>query len=298
MHHKYTNMEDSKDRRVAQLATQLQKPSIGTYIAFTGMLWSLFSCLVVIYLLPETWRRDMRSAAVAAAALFSGFLVAPLASRLTTKQQRESIVELVEIAEARHVATLVSLYVGPTTSFSSALLRTALIRLLPAMRREDAVRLNSDLWNLLYKHLDWEQPAFILAVLKATENAGSVSLLPEIDKLILHSRVCRRDEQVRQAALSCRNILQDRVRQVNNPYTLLRSAVPFAAPNTLLRPASGAKQPEFEAAKQLLRSSTGGASCASNDHNAFLPDFNLMESQEQPQQQVQLGQRPDEDASR
>lgn len=176
----------------------------------------------------------------------------------------------------------------------------ALLKSLPHMQTSDWDELTphqrSCLHNILYigNKTQVEQlygTRLIHAVLSTLERVG------DDETSLNHVRnVAEQTENpyLRQLALNCAASIQTRVQRNEASQSLLRPSKVDVSPNMLLRPASGTKQPSSTATKQLLRSSTGGASCASNRHDAFLPDFELPAPQE-PLQQVQIGQQAEED---
>ena len=174
----------------------------------------------------------------------------------------------------------------------------ALTKALPCMQTKEWEELTphqrSCLHNILYignktaieKHYGTQ---LVHAVLSTLKRVGDETSLNHVQNVAEQTA----NPYLRQLALDCAASIQARVQHSEVFQTLLRPSASVTSPDMLLRPASGTAQPDTEATQQLLRSSTGGASCASNDNNAFLPEFSLPESQEEAQH-IQIGQQPDE----
>ena len=113
------------------------------------------------------------------------------------------------------------------------LAETALSPLLIRLQSSDSGILNSAQRDSLNKSLTSRNMEYVLALLKALEQVGDATSLPQVRRMAesTHTR-----PQVADAARSCLPFLLMRIEQTRAASTLLRPAMPTKSDSTLLRP--------------------------------------------------------------
>lgn len=174
------------------------------------------------------------------------------------KQCMGPMKELAHTDDVRAVGQLVEMFEilkQPDQTFA----KTALIRLFPRLKMEDAPLLEESQRAVLRRYLAGSsvlfvgrEPDLIVAILKAYEQVGDGNDLLVVEKLA-HGKGLGADNRVQAAALACLPHLQQRIEQIQNPQTLLRASSNSEAPaETLLRAAEGNPEGDPE---ELLRAS-------------------------------------------
>ncbi|HLK60665.1 MAG TPA: hypothetical protein VKU00_29145 [Chthonomonadaceae bacterium] len=130
-------------------------------------------------------------------------------------------------------------------------IKACLIRLLPKLQSSDADLLSAEQRGSLYRALNGQDTQLSLAILKAFQQVGDLHALPVVEKLARGEGRTAQNIELQQAAQECLPFLIARIENEREQHQLLRaSGSSAAAPDTLLRPASGAGQAE---AHELLR---------------------------------------------
>jgi hypothetical protein len=140
-------------------------------------------------------------------------------------------------------------YVGPLAEAleygdknTASLARSALTRLLPALRPDQGELLNDDQRAVLGRALfsnDSQQP-LVLAIVKALEQVGDERDCAAVKRLAGGEGALGKHATVREAAAACLPYVEQRAEQNRAASTLLRAATSSGGVEELLRPAQGA----------------------------------------------------------
>ena len=170
----------------------------------------------------------------------------------------------------------------------------ALTQKLRSSPQDAYIALSKQHRKFLHESLSCNNESLVLAIIFAVAASEDTQAVPWLAELSGGKWSAEQYRAVQYHAQECLAILKERCREERDQQTLLRSPATDTLSNTLLRPLSSIKQPLPEAKTQLLRPASTEALTASNMNNASLPGFDITALQEL-EQQVQIGQKPDED---
>lgn len=177
------------------------------------------------------------------------------AASAATKTQKSLSYVLTQFEDTRLVGVLAeALEYGDNDL--RRLVEPLLSRVLPRLQASDAHLLNKEQRDCLNRALKGKNKALVLAILQAYQQVGDARAISAVKRLVNGEGRLGRDAEVRQAARECLPFLEMKEAQEKNSRQLLRASSNLeaaqAAPDMLLRPASGVIETEPE---QLLRAS-------------------------------------------
>ena len=160
-----------------------------------------------------------------ASAVFLLFATAPFASRAqrALEGQESRILALAEINDLRAIGALLELMQASKGKMRETP-RTALLKLLPALRASDFAAMNLAQKRALTGSLNFDDPELALAILKALQQVGDASTIPQVEKIAKGRGDVSRDWQVMEAARNCLPFLQARTENPKDAAQLLRPA--------------------------------------------------------------------------
>jgi len=250
-----TEWNQTLTRQVEQRNRHLRRAIMG-FLGYTAAM-SLAMLLLKHWIGPERWQENAFSPYLLIPQLLAVFAFVGYMSynQIPRCGAREAIQKLQEVADVASVGPLIdALKLDDLKVRESA--RTALIELLPRLQPEDAALLNTaqraklcsvlsiPVENPLYKDVAAVfRPAhdravnLRVAILQAFAQVGDERALRIVERLAGAEANTHGERRIREAAQQCLPVLQERVRQLNAPSTLLRASAVAESPDILLRPA-------------------------------------------------------------